>query len=99
VALLLVATILATSALRPAPAQALTNPEIVGVIFGSLAAYVVIILIATAGVYHHKRRPPQRPPVSPLAEMDREASASASDGFALGPDCPTTSGAMPLACW
>ena len=94
-AVLLIAALLATSALRPSPAQALDTGEIVGVIFGSIAGYILMVFIATAGVYHHKKHPPQQPPVIDF----REREPTAFEGLGVGPDCPRTSGALPLVCW
>ena len=95
VAVLLIAALLATSTLRPAPAQALDTGETVGVIFGSIAGYVLIIFIAAAAVYRHKSHPRQPPPVNDFAPTARDAA----HGVALGPDCPHASGPTPLVCW
>jgi hypothetical protein len=95
IAVLVIAALLATSVLRPAPAQALDTGETVGVIFGSIAGYILIIFIAAAAVYRHKSHPRQPPPVNDFAPMARDAA----HGIAVGPDCPRTSDAMPLVCW
>jgi hypothetical protein len=95
VAVLLIAALLATSVFRPTPAQALDTGETVGVIFGSIAGYMLIIFIAAAAVYRHRSHPRQPPPVNDLAPMRRDAAPR----IALGPDCPHASGAMPLVCW
>ena len=95
VALVLIVALLAALTLAPRRAEALSDGEIAGIVIGSIAGYVVLIMIGTVAVYGWKRKKPAEPlPIELI-----QPRPAATDGFRLASQCAPRDGQMPLFCW
>jgi hypothetical protein len=97
IAIVVIVAMLAAVLSVPRRAEAgLSDGEIVAVVFGSLAGYLLLVVIATAAVYGHKKKKPvRRVPVEEFAEP----RAQASDGLRFASDCQPREGQLPMLCW